>query len=53
MAAIPFIDLLVSVRSDLRGAKQWELADKVRNSLNELGVVLEDGPDGTAWRLEG
>jgi cysteinyl-tRNA synthetase len=52
VAARPFIDLLVSVRSDLRQAKQWALADKVRNSLKALNVVLEDTPDGTTWRYE-
>jgi len=47
----PFIDLLVSVRSDLRMAKQWALADRIRNQLAELGVVLEDSPSGTTWRM--
>lgn len=52
VAARPFIDLLVSVRSDLRQAKQWALADKVRDGLKSHGVVLEDTPDGTQWRFE-
>jgi cysteinyl-tRNA synthetase len=52
VAARPFIDLLVSVRSDLRQAKQWALADKVRDGLKSHGVILEDTPDGTQWRFE-
>ena len=52
IAAKPFIDLLVQVRSDLRAQKQWALADKIRNDLAELSIVLEDGPDGTEWRYE-
>jgi cysteinyl-tRNA synthetase len=52
VAARPFIDLLVSVRSDLRQARQWALADKVRDSLKSLGVALEDTPDGTQWKFE-
>jgi cysteinyl-tRNA synthetase len=52
VAAQPFIDLLVSVRSELRQAKQWALADKVRDGLRALGVVLEDTPEGTRWRFE-
>lgn len=52
VAAKPFIDLLVRVRSDLRSAKQWALADQVRDSLKELGVTLEDSPDGTTWRYQ-
>ena len=46
----PFIDLLVSIRQELRGAKQYELADSVRDRLTELGVALEDTREGTRWR---
>jgi len=52
MAAKPFIDLLVQVRSDLRAAKQWALSDKIRDSLGALSIVLEDGPSGSTWRYE-
>jgi len=48
--AKPFINLLVEIRSDLRAAKQWALADKIRDRLAELGVLLEDTPGGTIWR---
>jgi cysteinyl-tRNA synthetase len=51
VAAKPFVDLLIQVRGDLREAKQWALADKVRDGLKELGVVLEDTPQGTNWRF--
>ncbi|MBL7119131.1 MAG: cysteine--tRNA ligase [Dehalococcoidia bacterium] len=50
LAAQPFIDLLISIRSDLRKAKQWQLADKIRSSLEEMGIVVEDTPKGTVWR---
>jgi len=53
VAARPFVDLLVAVRSELRAAKQWQLADRVRDGLKELGVALEDSPDGTTWRFSG
>jgi cysteinyl-tRNA synthetase len=52
VAAKPFIDLLVQVRTDLRAHKQWALADKIRNDLAELSIALEDTPDGTQWRYE-
>jgi cysteinyl-tRNA synthetase len=48
--AAPFIDLLVQVRSELRGAKQFQLADRVREGLAQLDIVLEDSPDGTTWK---
>jgi cysteinyl-tRNA synthetase len=46
----PYIDQLVALRGQLRAAKQWALADVVRNSLTERGVVIEDGAAGTTWR---
>jgi cysteinyl-tRNA synthetase len=52
VAARPFIDLLVTVRGDLRTAKQWALADKIRNDLKALGVTIEDTPEGAKWRFE-
>ena len=50
MGAAPFIDLVVQLRNDLREAKQFEQADRVRAGLAELGITLEDGPKGTRWR---
>lgn len=50
--AEPFIDLLVEVRDKLRESKQWELSDKIRDDLEELGVILEDSPQGTQWHWE-
>lgn len=50
IAAEPFIDLLVQIRNDLRAARQFELADKVRDELIALGVTLEDTRQGTTWK---
>jgi cysteinyl-tRNA synthetase len=47
----PFVELLLTVRGDLRKAKQWALSDKVRDGLKSLGVMVEDGPQGSTWRL--
>ncbi len=49
-AADPFVQLLVDLRGKLRGAKQWALADEVRDRLKELGVAIEDRPEGTVWK---
>jgi cysteinyl-tRNA synthetase len=35
----------------LREAKQFELADQIRDQLAELGVHIEDGKQGTTWRV--
>ncbi len=48
----PFIKLLVDLRKELKTAKQYQLADRVREGLKGLGVKLEDRPDGTTWKYE-
>jgi cysteinyl-tRNA synthetase len=48
--AIPFIELLVSVRDKLRAEGNWALADDIRSRLGEVGVILEDTAKGTVWR---
>jgi cysteinyl-tRNA synthetase len=48
----PLLVLLLELRARLRKEKNFALADEVRNRLTALGVVLEDRPDGTRWRIE-
>jgi cysteinyl-tRNA synthetase len=48
--AAPFIELLISIREELRKAKQYALADQVRVGLAARGIALEDTPRGTAWK---
>ena len=51
-SADAFIDLLVSLRRDLRAEKNWSMSDKIRDELKDLGVILEDSKDGTTWSWE-
>ncbi|MGR2882694.1 cysteine--tRNA ligase [Vibrio vulnificus] len=44
------IEALIKLRNDSRAAKDWANADMARDKLNEMGIVLEDGPEGTTWR---
>ncbi|GGO73579.1 cysteine--tRNA ligase [Bowmanella pacifica] len=44
------IERLIQARTDARAAKDWAAADVARNALTDMGVVLEDGPQGTTWR---
>ncbi|AHJ74915.1 cysteine--tRNA ligase [Kosakonia sacchari] len=44
------IEKLIQQRLDARKAKDWAAADAARDRLNEMGIVLEDGPQGTTWR---
>ena len=47
--AAPFIDLLLKVRGELRAARQWALADSIRDGLAEAGIAVEDTPQGATW----
>ena len=46
------MSLLIEVRADARGAKNFKMADRIRQRLGELGVSLEDRPGGTEWTRE-
>lgn len=44
------IEALIKQRNEARETKNWALADAARDRLNEMNIVLEDGPQGTTWR---
>jgi len=46
------VEPLLEARAAARAAKDWPRADQIRDQLNELGVVVEDSPDGPVWRIE-
>jgi cysteinyl-tRNA synthetase len=50
--SVPFIELLIELRKDLRLAKQYQLADKIRTSLDSAGILLEDSAGGTVWKAK-
>jgi cysteinyl-tRNA synthetase len=45
------VRLLIDMRREARQARDWARADAIRNHLAELGIALEDGAEGTRWRL--
>ncbi len=49
-SARALVELLVEVRSELRKARAFALADRIRDRLKALGILLEDTPEGTRWR---
>ncbi len=44
------MDVVIDLRDELRASKNWELADKIRNRLDELGIAIEDKKEKVAWR---
>ncbi len=43
---------LIVARAKARETKDWGASDRIRDELNELGVVLQDTDEGTIWRLK-
>ena len=41
------MDELIAFRKEARDAKNWDVADKIRITLDECGIVLKDTKDGT------
>ena len=46
------IENSISERSNAKAEKNYELADKIRNQLDEKGIVLNDSKDGTTWDIK-
>jgi len=46
------MELLIELRAALRAKKEFELADRIRDRLKELGFTLKDTPQGTIWQKE-
>lgn len=45
------VQLLVDIRTEARTRKDWALSDRIRDGLAGLGIVIEDTPSGTLWRV--
>lgn len=46
------IDARLKERDELRAQKDFKNSDRIRHELEAEGVVVMDGPDGTAWTLK-
>ena len=43
---------IIEKRKIARAEKNWEIADKIRISLDNAGIVLKDSKEGTVWELK-
>lgn len=46
------IEMIIKMRQEARSAKNYALADSLRNQLTEMGIVLEDTPQGVKWKKQ-
>ncbi|MGM0472434.1 MAG: cysteine--tRNA ligase, partial [Bacillota bacterium] len=47
----PLVELLLELREDLRAQEDYQLADKVRDKLTDIGVEVKDTPQGPEWKI--
>ena len=45
------VDSLIEDRSNAKKKRDFELADKIRAELIELGIEINDSPEGTTWKV--
>lgn len=46
------MELILDVRQKVRERKDFESADAIRDGLSKIGIQIEDGKEGSRWRLE-
>src|SRR5690606_25750038 len=49
----PVVDLLLELRQAARDERRYDLADRIRDHLGELGIHVEDTREGVRWSLAG
>lgn len=45
------IDMMLEIRLDAKKQKDFSTADKIRNQLTEMGIIIKDKKDGFEWEL--
>lgn len=45
------MDIILSLRSEAKAAKDWTKSDKIRDELAKAGITVKDSKDGSTWSL--
>ncbi len=46
------INLIVDLRQDAKNRREWDVSDKIRQTLKDLGIIIKDRKDGADWERE-
>ncbi len=46
------INIIIDLRQDAKSRKEWEASDRIRQTLNNLGIIIKDRKDGADWERE-
>ena len=46
------VEVLIEARQTARKEKNWAEADAIRDKLGEMGIILEDTPQGVKWKRQ-
>jgi cysteinyl-tRNA synthetase len=46
------VEILIDLRNQARERRDFKTGDAIRDRLKEVGIVLEDSPTGTKWKLD-
>jgi hypothetical protein len=46
-----YVDFLLQLRAEARAEKRFDMSDRIRDRLAQLGVEVRDTPDGVEWEI--
>ena len=46
------VEAMIAARAEARKQKNWAESDRIRDELKEMGIVLEDTPQGVKWHRQ-
>jgi cysteinyl-tRNA synthetase len=46
------MQMLIEMRAEARANKNWDLSDEIRDKLNAVGIMLNDGKEGSDYQIK-
>jgi cysteinyl-tRNA synthetase len=47
---VDLMQLIIDLRKEIKDRREWDVADEIRRRLRDIGIELEDTPEGTRWK---